>query len=247
MRLLLTILLTICYSLGYAQYVEGTVMSADDQELLDGVMVINKRMNISVISNIRGHYRIPATAGDTLIFMLTSFKSERIVTGGNASKMLVKLQRTTTKLEEVEVQSELARYEKEHAEMLKTYDKSFSDARKKVKLGLNNGLVINGIFSELASRISGQKKKDKRFLQDFEQSEEQKYISIRYNPDVVNRMTGLEGDSLRSFMYTYPMEGKFARYATDLEIKMWIRNNYKLWIHQLKEGTLTLDSIKVYK
>jgi hypothetical protein len=31
-------------------------------------------------------------------------------------------------------------------------------------------------------------------------------------------------------MYAYPMAYDFARTATDLELKMWIRDNYREWL-----------------
>jgi len=43
-------------------------------------------------------------------------------------------------------------------------------------------------------------------------------------------MTGLTGDSIHLFMQQYPIDYEFARSATDLEIKMWVRNNYKQWL-----------------
>ncbi|GBL35256.1 hypothetical protein EMGBS15_08510 [Filimonas sp.] len=46
-------------------------------------------------------------------------------------------------------------------------------------------------------------------------------------------MTQLEGDDLASFMNQYPMDYEYARVATELEIKMWIKYNFQDY---LKKG-----------
>jgi hypothetical protein len=56
---------------------------------------------------------------------------------------------------------------------------------------------------------------------------EQKYVDTRYTASLVNKLTGLSGDTLATFMNTYPMEYEYARHATDLELKAWVRDNYK--------------------
>jgi hypothetical protein len=56
---------------------------------------------------------------------------------------------------------------------------------------------------------------------------EQKFIDTRYTPELVTKLTGYTGDTMILFMNTYPMDYSFARAASDLELKMWIRNNYK--------------------
>ena len=53
-------------------------------------------------------------------------------------------------------------------------------------------------------------------------------------------MTGFTGDTIGHFMYAYPMPYEFARSASDLELKMWIRNNSKEWL----KNAMAADSAK---
>jgi hypothetical protein len=55
----------------------------------------------------------------------------------------------------------------------------------------------------------------------------------------VGTTTGLTGDSIGYFMYAYPMPYDFVHTATSLEMKMWIRYNYKQWIKKDTVATKT--------
>jgi hypothetical protein len=57
--------------------------------------------------------------------------------------------------------------------------------------------------------------------------EKQKFIDTRYSEALTAQMTGLQEESLIKFMQAYPMEIDFARAASDLEIKMWIKYNFQ--------------------
>ena len=68
------------------------------------------------------------------------------------------------------------------------------------------------------------------FQKTFAEEEVNKFIDTRYTTSLVAKLTGLTGDSVAHFMYDYPMPYDYARNATDLELKMWIRSSYKEWI-----------------
>jgi len=84
-------------------------------------------------------------------------------------------------------------------------------------------------FSAIAEKFSKKSKRAFQFQKDFYRLESEKFIDTRYTPDLVNELTGATGDSIGHFMYAYPMPYDFARTASDLEIKMWIRTSYKVW------------------
>lgn len=136
---------------------------------------------------------------------------------------------TIHKLKEVEVLSDLGKYKRDSALMDTIYRKAFNDANRKVEFGLSNGFVVSGLFSQLARTISGRKKRDKKFLATYQATQAEKLIAIRYNKAIVTAVTGLQGDDAAHFMNANPMPLAFARTATDLELQMWIRYNYKRW------------------
>ena len=82
----------------------------------------------------------------------------------------------------------------------------------------------------LAEALSKSSKQKFRFQKNFNYWETEKFVESRYTPEVVAKLTGLTGDSLAAFMMVYPMPYEYARVVSDLELKMWVRNNYKEWI-----------------
>jgi hypothetical protein len=89
--------------------------------------------------------------------------------------------------------------------------------------------------SALAEKFSKKAKRAYQFQKDFAAGEIEKFVDTRYTPDLVAELTTLTGDSIGHFMYAYPMPYDFARTATDLELKAWIRDNYKQWMKQQSE------------
>lgn len=77
--------------------------------------------------------------------------------------------------------------------------------------------------------VTGRKKKEKKFLRTYQAMQSEKLIAIRYNPSAVALVTGLKGEEAARFMNANPMSEGFARTASELELKMWIRDHYKRW------------------
>jgi len=155
-------------------------------------------------------------------------------------------------LEEVEIHSGYEKYRTDSINTYTIYRKHIKDAQIKLKPEFAKeairageiGLIMPGAVSELASRVSGQKKKDKRLLRCIERDMEDKYISIRYHEDVIKAVTGLQGDSVLLFLKAYPMSLNFARSASPLELKMWIRNNFKQWLNRPKDSLQVAPPVK---
>jgi hypothetical protein len=62
---------------------------------------------------------------------------------------------------------------------------------------------------------------------------------------LVAALTGLTGDTVGYFMNANPMPFDYARAATDLELKMWIRYNYKQWLKNPVIPSVDTTQIKV--
>lgn len=217
-----------------AQYAQGVVRSYEDNKYLENVLVVNAHTQVYTYTNDSGYYKLRATNGDTIVFMVAAHQTIKHTVDGT-SVAYITMKRTIHMLEEVEVLTAQEKWEREHIEMLSLYNKPFTDAKRKPKTTLNGGtmiagVTIDGLITEMAARISGQKKKDKRFLKDFEQTEAMKFIATRYNPEAVMSATGTTYDSAVRFIYHYPMEVDFVRDATSLEFLMWIRDNYRKWL-----------------
>ena len=143
-------------------------------------------------------------------------------------------------LKEVEVLSGYKKYVQDSVRSYTIYRKNIKDAERKltvlpqweaVRQG-QIGIYMPGAVSELADRLSGQKKKDKCLRKEIQTNLLDKFMAIRYNVAVINSITALDSASSQVFILAYPMEESFARMASNLELKMWIRYNYKLWMNK---------------
>lgn len=99
---------------------------------------------------------------------------------------------------------------------------------KELKAG--EPFVIKAPISGFIEKRQKKYKRLKAFQKRYIETETQNFIDSRYSPVSVTQLTQLIGDSLITFMQAYPMPYSFARGASELEIKMWIRHNYKEWI-----------------
>lgn len=199
---------------------------------MEYVLVVNQRTQAYTYTDYDGAYKLKMNESDTAIFMLAGYKALRI--SRTSIPDTITIRQLSYSMQELEVTPEIERFEREHQEMLETYDKTFKDAKRKPKVygyaGGMAGVTIDGFFTNLASTISGKKKKDKRFVKDFEQTENDKFISLRYNPDVVMSATKTTKDSAIVFIRENPMAYDYARTASSLELLMWIRYHFKEWV-----------------
>lgn len=143
------------------------------------------------------------------------------------------LSQRTIKLKEVEVLSEMAKFKRDSALQRTIYRKALKDAATKAKpqLLLNKpgevGISMEGGVSAFAMWVSGKKKKLKKFSAMLEAGERQRYTDVRYNAGLVSRVMGIDDSAALAFVDSHPIPYDFARAASDLEIKMWIREEYK--------------------
>lgn len=130
-------------------------------------------------------------------------------------------------LQEYVLHPEYTPYQQDSVEMVTRYSTELN--KKPVKVGFSsaNGGGFTGLIGRPVQKMSKSYKQNKKFKENFQREQEQKYIDTRYTQKLTSALTGITGDSLAMFMNTYPLEYKFARTATDLEIKMWIRGNYR--------------------
>lgn len=130
----------------------------------------------------------------------------------------------------VTVLSEYARLKRDSALRRVLYRKELKDATSKVRIPWKEptaGLKVDGVFTELALWASGKKRRYRRFKATMEGDEEERYVSMRYTPAMVSRVTGLPDSGARLFIARYPMPRAFAETAGELEFLQWIRDRQR--------------------
>jgi len=204
-----------------AQQLTGRVVDAFTGQPLSYVTIVNVKSQVMEYSDKDGNFSIAAGPEDEVAFNLLGYQSQKLKGTQLASQEKVQLRRTTIGLSEVTVRPDWTPYQADSFARTRTY--------KRVLEYRPNGSLMSPA-SALAEVFSRKKKQRLRFQKDFYRMEKERYTDTRYTPELVAELTRLEGDTLAHFMNLYPMPYDYARVASDLEIKMWIRGNFKDWM-----------------
>jgi hypothetical protein len=203
---------------------QGVVKDAGTGLPLALVSVYNESNRQSTTSDAGGFYSLPAQQGDNIRFSCVGYGSlykvkPPSVLIANTNVMMLHVE---NELKEFTFRaSHLSKYQLDSLERQQTYKIPLQ--RTPPNPFVSPASAIAELFSKKAKRVY-------QFQENFYNGEIEKYIDTRYTPALVTKLTGLTGDSIGHFMYAYPMRYDFARNATDLELKMWIRSSYKEWL-----------------
>lgn len=211
---------------------QGIVRDANTGKPLYPVTVVNVITQLATSTDEKGLYTIPANNGDVIAFTYIGYKTVKRTKPNSIliATQDVKLEPTEYQLKEFSFRpGHLNQYQMDSAERASIY---------KVAMRQHHPSPFASPVSALAEKFSKKAKQVYRFQKTFTATEREKFLDTRYNPEVVISITNLTGDSVGHFMYAYPLPYDFARTATDLELKMWIRTNYRLWLRTISQDTV---------
>lgn len=220
-----SLLVFICLSLpllASAQGLKGLVVNGITGERLGAVTVTNLRTGQSAYTDDQGSFSIAAEKSDPIAFALIGFKTQQktVPAAIGMAEMYIELFPLSFQLDEFTFRPRYTPYQLDSMERQSTYQRAL--AREKA------GSVMSPV-TLLADKLSRKSQQTYRFQKSFNYWETVKFVEYRYTPELVAQMTPLRGDTLAAFMNAHPLPYDFARVASDLELKMWIREQYKLW------------------
>lgn len=228
------ILLLIVACAGYAQpWLTGKIFKKASTDVLAGVTVHNLHTSRHNTSDAGGNYKIEAHRGDTIIFSSAGYRPDTITV---TNTMIVNeydayLSPNIIVLKTVEVdpldkylQDSIRRHE-EYAFLLdkKHPVKLINEKRAGDPPGLNFSPV--GYFS----KGEQQKRRLKRRLAAEEERDRQAFIDARFSAARMAQLTKLSGDALHRFMLRYRPDFNFCRYASSLEMLLYINDRLILF------------------
>ncbi len=219
-----TLLLLLIAGSATAQTMQGIVFDAGTRRPIWPVTVVNIRTQEAVLTSENGFYSIHAEQGDKIAFSYVGYKAELRPKPPSVivATQDVFLTRTETQLQEVKVRlRQYTKFQLDSIERRSIY---------KLQLQRRPPSAFASPVSAIAEKFSKKAKRTYAFQKEFARMEDEKWIDSRYTPELVTELTGITGDTIGHFMYAYPMAYDFARAASDLEIKLWIRENYRAWI-----------------
>jgi hypothetical protein len=195
---------------------QGIVTDAATGKPMYPVTVVNVFTQAASSTDEYGLYVIPAKQGDLISFSYIGYKTVKKVKPVSViiATMNIVMEQADIELDEFRVHPGRTQYQIDSAERAAIY---------KVTLQRTHPNPFVSPIGALAEQFSRRDRRIYKFQRNFIAGEMEKFIDTRYTPELVNKLTGLTGDSIGHFMYAYPMPYDYARVATDLEIKMWIR------------------------
>ncbi len=224
LKYFLTICLLFLFAAAGAQTLKGIVADAVTGKPLSPVVVLNVRTGISVYTDDEGQFSLHAQSGDQIALTFIGYKTMqwKMPPVIGVLQQHIEMEPLSYQLDEFVIRTRnYTAYQLDSLERSSTYQRALARQR--------GGSVMSPV-SFVAEQLSGRSKRIFRFQKEFNYWEDQRFIDSRYTPDLVHMLTGLEGDTLAAFMNAYPMPYDYARVATELEIKMWIRTNYKTFL-----------------
>jgi hypothetical protein len=221
LRYLVTFCFLLLASVSGAQKLIGRITDKESGRGLYPVAVTNLISRITVLSEEDGTFSIDAKAGEEVAFTLMGYKAQQktVPYSIGVAEVSIQMAAISYTLDEATVIG-LTKYQKDSIYRKTTYARPLA-AR-------HAGFMSP--FSVLAEQFSKKSKRTFKFQDDFYKWETDLFVDSRFTPDLVHSLTGLNGDTLAHFMNTNAMPYDYARAATDLELKMWIRSKYKSYM-----------------
>lgn len=241
MKILTIIFFCCCCMPVFAGELKGIVSDTETGELLRGVQVSNTSEHTVTFTDDKGAFTLTASPGDTVKVSFTGYLQRALVLQGEAPSFFrrIALSKNLVAIDTVVINASLTPYQRDSLARRSLYKKKLEEKPAKFKRnkphplygGLGQGnLSFNGPLSSFFQKRSKRYKRAKAFQERFLADERQRYTDSRYNAEAVRELTGLKDAALAAFMDTYPIPYDFARTATDIEVQMWIRYNYRLWL-----------------
>lgn len=222
-RLLLTSVLLLLVQTNIAQTLKGIVVDGETGKGAASITVANMTNHYNAYTDADGKFTITAKRGDQISFSGVGYKTQQktVPTSSGIAEMRIDLFKLSYTLDEFVLQPRYTAYQLDSMERVATYARPL--ARMK------GGSIMSPI-SFIAEKLSKRSKRIFKFQKDFRYWEADKFIESRYTPTLVAQLTPLRGDTLAYFMNANPMPYDYARVASELELKIWIRERYKEWL-----------------
>lgn len=221
-RFIICILVVLFTLPSQGQTLRGTVVDGTSGKALSAVAVFNGSNKQYAYSDTKGSFSISAKKGDQVSFSFVGYKTQvkTVPAAIGTAVMRIELFPLSYELEEFVYHPLYTPYQQDSIARKSTYQRA---------LARQHGGSVMSPVTFLAERLSKRSQQIFRFQKSFNYWEDQKFIESRYSSELVQQLTGLKGDTLAYFMNANPMPYDYARVASELELKIWIREHFREW------------------
>ena len=199
---------------------QGHVTDSVTTSPINPVSIENMRTHQGCLSGEQGSFQLEARLGDYIVFTHVGYQRKIYVVkmGDDFQHLLIRMNRKATLLKPLTVKSGPTEYQKDSANRAEIYKDVFDYEQQKSVM-----TPVTSIYQKFSKKY----KNIRKFQEQIVDNEKQKFIDTRYTPELVTQLTQLKDDACATFMHQYPMDYDYARVASDLEIKMWIKYNFQ--------------------
>jgi hypothetical protein len=215
-----------------AQVVVTGMISDSNKLVLPYATVSNLNTGKRSLSDQGGYYKITASRNDRIVFTFVGYKPDTITVAQTTGTQTVNVIMISAGkfLKGVEVTSQYTPYQIDSIERRHQYGYILDQPNAQLAGGSTPegaGIVLSPI-----TRFSKKEKQKRQFKKNYEQMEKEKFIDSRFTPLLVNKVTGLRGDSLQLFMRdNYPDYNTMRTLAYN-DLLYWITDKYKAWMNK---------------
>jgi hypothetical protein len=231
LRYFLFILLLFAAGESHAQTLRGRITDGTSRKAIYPVTVVNLSTQLASFSDSAGRFSISAKRGDQVAFSYVGYKTvqKTMPAAVSSAEFDVVLFPLSYELDDYIFRPKYSGYQLDSMERRSTYARAL--AREKAP--------VMSPVSFLAEKINKNSRQTFRFQKNYAYWEDQKFVDSRYTSSLVQSLTGMTGDTLASFMNTHPIPYDFVRTASELELKMWIRDSYKSSVQRRRDSIST--------
>ncbi len=202
---------------GNAQfYVSGRIVDSASEKGMGKVSIENRNLRKGEFSQADGRFQIWVREGDYLIFSNVGYKdfAMQVQAVHRNSSIEVTMKPRSVQLKDVTITKGYTPYQLDSIKRASLYKSAFQYKREK---------SVSSPISAVHQKFSKKHKDQQRFQRQVLSMEQEKFVDSRYNATLVNQLMGWGSDSSLLFMRVSAMEYEYARAASDLEIKLWIK------------------------
>jgi hypothetical protein len=205
--------------------IQGKIYDGKTDSLLPGVTIMNITGKSFLLSDKNGQYSISARENDLLVFSYSGYAPDTIPV---ENYMFYTRFDVTLKPKPLELKAVTVVSTNYHTDSLNR-SVYYSYILNKREPGITGRNTPGGFGISLSplSHFSKESKQRRTLKKRLAQEEKDSYIDHLFNGELVKRLTRLEGDSLRLFMYNKRPSYEFCRKSSPEEMIVYISDSLK--------------------
>lgn len=215
---LLVIIAFSCLKSNAQTVIKGEVRDLANNTLMENVNLKNVYTQQGMTIKGDGKFSITVKKGELIEFTKVGYQTVRVRIQSEKEPEYYKIvmNKAPIELKEVDVRGKQLDYKKDSVRYRKTYD-IVMRKEKKDEIDMRNMPL---------AMLSKKNRQEWAFQEMYAQWEQEKYIDFVFNDKLVNRITYLEGEELKSFMQLYRPRYNFLRDVSEYEYLDYIKSCY---------------------